>query len=264
VSGTPIALPLHRALAHVASYSKVLVALDFDGTLAPLVDDPRDARPTPAASRALGRLAREPGVRLALVSGRPAADVARLADAPPGALLVGSHGAELGEVLPDGTAAVRAAELTGEEALLRTRLADALDALAEGRPGVWVEHKPFSVTLHARRASLADRRAALTQALAGPATLPGVHAMRGKDVVELRVRSVTKGDALRVLREDVPGVAVLYAGDDVTDEDALRALGPDDVGIKVGSGASAARHRVSDPDALAAVLDDLLLLRRAL
>jgi trehalose-phosphatase len=167
-------------------------------------------------------------------------------------------------VAADGSLDVGAAQLTGEEAALLARLTGALRPLTVGRAGVWVEHKPFSVTLHARRATPADRRAALMQALSGPARLPGVHAMHGKDVVELRVRPVTKGDALRALRRDAPGEPALFAGDDVTDEDAFAALGPDDVGVKVGTGASAARHRVPDPDALAAALEDFLLLRRRL
>jgi trehalose 6-phosphate phosphatase len=50
---------------------------------------------------------------------------------------------------------------------------------------------------------------------------------------------------------------VLYLGDDVTDEDAFRSLGPDDVTVKVGDGGTAARYRVSDPAAALALLDRL-------
>lgn len=264
MSSAVLTLPLHRAITHLAGYSGVLVALDFDGTLAELVDDPAEARPTPAAARALVRLGREPGVRLALVSGRPAADLARLTSAAPGTLLVGSHGAELGHVTPAGDVDVRAGDLTEDEQARRSGLVRALDEIADARPGVWVERKPFSVSLHARRASLADRRASLAAALAGPGAWPGVHTMRGKDVVELRVRPVTKGDALRTLRRDAPTEPVLFAGDDVTDEHAFAVLGPDDVGIKVGPGPTVAAHRLPDPDTLALALEALLARRREL
>ena len=77
----------------------------------------------------------------------------------------------------------------------------------------------------------------------------------GKDVVEFAVRGATKGDGVQRLREHLGASAVLFAGDDVTDEDGFNALTGADVGIKVGEGVSAARYRVADPEQLADALE---------
>jgi trehalose-6-phosphatase len=75
------------------------------------------------------------------------------------------------------------------------------------------------------------------------------------------VLSVTKGDALVQLRTELGADAVLYAGDDTTDEDAFAVLGEGDVGIKVGAGETGAAYRVTDPEEFSAVLMRLATLR---
>jgi trehalose 6-phosphate phosphatase len=80
-------------------------------------------------------------------------------------------------------------------------------------------------------------------------------------VVEVGVVRADKGTALQALREELGADAVAYFGDDVTDEDAFRALGPDDVTVKVGEGATAARFRVDGPEDAAAALIRLHELR---
>ena len=87
---------------------------------------------------------------------------------------------------------------------------------------------------------------------------PALTVRDGKNVVEFSVRDATKGDGLRALAERFSPDAVLFAGDDVTDEDALAVLGPDDVGIKVGWAPTIAPFRVADPAAVTAVLEHLL------
>lgn len=79
----------------------------------------------------------------------------------------------------------------------------------------------------------------------------------GKDVLELAVTDADKGSALRRLAGELGAVATLYLGDDLTDEDAFRALGADDVTVKVGAGETAARHRVEDTAGALAVLAEL-------
>ena len=80
----------------------------------------------------------------------------------------------------------------------------------------------------------------------------------GKDVLELAVTDADKGTALRRLAGELGAAGVLYLGDDVTDEDAFRALGADDVTVKVGDGETAARHRVADLAGVRALLERLL------
>lgn len=241
-----------------------IVALDFDGTLAPLVDDPHAARMAPAARAAvdrLGRVLQGTTTRLALVSGRHLADLAERSVPPVGTYLVGSHGAETGVVTSDGLEAVPL-ELTPDQVdrleALRAGLADAV----AGREGAWVQEKPSAAVLHTRLASAADTRAAEDEADAVAERL-GLHAMHGKDVVEVAVVETSKGEAVDRLRDVVGHDAglpaartrVLYAGDDTTDETAFAVLGPGDLGVKVGDGTTLAAQRVPDADALAAVLD---------
>ena len=268
---------LRGALRRLAARDGVLLALDFDGCLAPFVVDPEDARPLPAASDALERLARLPGTAIARVSGRPLETLRRLATPPPQALLVGSHGAEFAG--PDG--APLAADALGGTSddgtndgtndapahALLARLEAAVTELVAAHPGTALERKPTAAVLHTRGADRTTAAAATSAALAGPATWAGVRAMRGKEVVELSVSDATKGAALRRLRAltgTAPGPGgVLYAGDDVTDETAFAVLDDDagDVTVKVGPGETGARHRVPDPQAVACLLQELAALR---
>ncbi|MCK9794673.1 trehalose-phosphatase [Isoptericola sp. 4D.3] len=246
-----------------------LVALDFDGTLAPLVDDPATSAMTPAARAAVDRLATlaarpvAPGgdvLRLALVSGRNLTDLAARSAAPAGTYLVGSHGAESGRVTAHGVDAVPL-RLTDAQALTLERLREGMQDAVDGRRGAWVQDKPSAAVLHTRRCSADDALAAVADADALAARL-GLHAMHGKDVVEVAVVPTSKGIAVERLREETEEdtdlrALLLYAGDDTTDEAAFEVLGPGDLGLKVGPGPTRAEHRVADADALAALLERL-------
>ena len=233
------------ALARDTARRPLLVALDFDGTLAPLVDDPDDSRMLPAAATALTVLAEAPGVSLALISGRSVVDLHRRAAAPVGTVLIGSHGGERGRV---GTYGLErgALQLDPEQEELLIRIGAALAAVARGRDGVWVQHKPAAAVLHTRLATAAVAQAATAQGLTLAESI-GATALHGKDVVEIAVVSATKGSALAALRDELGAAVVLYAGDDTTDEHAFAVLGADDLTIKVGAGATVARLRSADP-----------------
>lgn len=243
----------------------VLVALDFDGTLAPLGDDPRASRMLPAAAAALCDLVNHPDlVRVALVSGRALASLLAVADPPVGTVLIGSHGGERARVTPDGPQQ-DAVHLTEDQTDRLAALRDALEEVAAAHEGVWVEAKPSAMVLHTRPAGPTDSRLAEEQALA-VGRLLGSKVLHGKDVVEVSVLEVDKGSALVALRDALGAGAVLYAGDDVTDEYAFDALGPQDVTVKVGDGPTAARFRVADPqqatDLLVGVAADVAALDR--
>jgi trehalose 6-phosphate phosphatase len=79
----------------------------------------------------------------------------------------------------------------------------------------------------------------------------------GKDVLELAVTDADKGSALLRLAGELGAAATVYLGDDVTDEDGFRALGPDDVTVKIGEGATEARYRVPDPAGALTTLERL-------
>jgi trehalose-phosphatase len=244
-----------RGFASAASDGHgALLALDFDGVLAPLQDDPAQSRALPAAVGALARLGQVPGLHLALVSGRGIEDLAALAEVPDGTFLVGSHGAERGRWTAAGLERIDLA-LDDDAAARHLSLDTALRAAVDGTTAS-VETKPASVVLHTRTASAADRERLTVLALE-LGERPGVDAMQGKEVVELGVLEVTKGDALAALRDELGVDALLYAGDDVTDERAFATLRPDDVTVRVGPGETLARFRVEGPPELAALLGTL-------
>lgn len=247
----------------------VLVASDFDGVLSPLVDDPSASAPTPEATEALGRLAALPAsdVRLALVSGRDLETLATLSRAPLGTELVGSHGAEQGVVVGtvgrDGEAEPASTTVEGHPFALtddeRGRLdavRSGLEAIARDAEGAWVEDKPSAAVLHTRRAE-PDRAALAGDAARALGAQHDAHTMTGKDVVEIAVVDTSKGLALVRLRDELDAAAVLYLGDDVTDERAFEALSPTDVTVKVGPGETAARFRVDSVEDAALVLDEV-------
>jgi trehalose 6-phosphate synthase/phosphatase len=250
---TPLPLGLVTALEGFAMRPSLLIALDFDGVLAPIVADPGAARALPQSREHLKSLAGLPGVRLALVSGRTLADLREVASPPPGALLVGSHGAEISD---PSIGSQSQTPLDEEAALLLERIVVELERISAVQEGTHVEVKPTGAVLHTRRATREISAKATQEALDGPAAWPGVHLTHGKEVVELTVVATTKGTAIRQLRELTGADAVLYAGDDVTDERAFAVLDGDagDVSVHVGSGETIADHRLGSPDAVAAML----------
>jgi trehalose 6-phosphate phosphatase len=230
------------ALGIAASASRLLVTSDFDGTLAPIVSDPAAARPLPDAADALIALADLPSVSVALISGRALDTLRELSSMPSSVALVGSHGAEFDSGF--------AHEIDGTRL---QRIVDDLTAIAEGRPGVAVERKPASVALHVRNASEADGDAALKAARAAASDWDA-EMTTGKRVLEFAVISTDKGEAVDILRERADATAVVFFGDDVTDEKAFARMRDGDVGVKVGSGDTLARYRVDAPEDVATAL----------
>jgi len=93
--------------------------------------------------------------------------------------------------------------------------------------------------------------------ITGPGATENRTVKVGKEVVEIAVVQADKGVALRRLADEVGAEAVVYLGDDLTDEDAFSVLGPGDVGIKVGDGPTLARYRVTDSTAVLTALEHL-------
>jgi trehalose 6-phosphate phosphatase len=209
------------ALAAIAADpGRALIALDFDGTLAPIVSEPSAARPQPGVLPALRQLATSVGT-LAIVTGRPAPAAVELGGFAgiPGLIVIGHHGWERWE----------GGELTSpppppEVAQARARLPSVF--AAAGAPGgTWVEDKIHALVVHTRRA--ADPEAALAR-LAGPladfASQTGLDSKPGRLVIELRPRGVDKGAAITALAAERDPAAVLFAGDDLGDIPAFEAV----------------------------------------
>jgi trehalose 6-phosphate phosphatase len=198
-----------------AEPGRAVVALDYDGTLAPVVPRPSDAVPAGGAVAALAALA--PQVRaLALVTGRPAQDVVELAGLHdvPGLVVLGQYGAQRW----DGGVLTSAEALPGITAARPELL-----ALAE-REGAWVEDKQLALVVHTRRSP--DPDGALAR-LTGPVTAlaegHGLELHPGRLVLELRPPGFDKAGALLSLCDPAPS-AVLFAGDDVGDLSAFEAV----------------------------------------
>jgi trehalose 6-phosphate phosphatase len=248
-----VALPddLQRALDAAAAAPRLLVTSDFDGTLAPIVNNPADARPLPDAADALVALADLPQTAAALISGRALEVLRSLSGMPATVHLVGSHGAEFDSGFTHDV----------DRALL-DRITAELRMIADGKPGVTVETKPASVALHVRNASPEDGDAALAAARSA-STAWGAQATEGKAVLEFAVIQTDKGEAVDILREQENASVVVFLGDDVTDEKAFKRMRGNDVGVKVGPGDTLAGYRVDAPEDAATALSYLLGQRRS-
>ena len=246
---TGIPRDLDAALADVAARRPLLIASDYDGVLARLRGEPSAAVPEPGVAEALGRLAAVDGVTVALVSGRGVADLQATSGLTGPFRWVGSHGEEF-----DGP-------LAGELADRRDALATLLAPVVAEVAGARLEVKPASVAVHTRQ--VPDRAAAAALLERARSLVDSSLTLKpGKEVLEVAVTDADKGTALRRLVTELDAAAAMYLGDDVTDEDGFRALGPDDVTIKIGDGDTAARYRVPDPAGALAVLRRLADLLR--
>lgn len=233
---------LRERLVEVAGLARFVLATDFDGTLSPFVIDPMTARPVEGAMDVLAAATDLDGVNVAIVSGRDIDTLRELTNAPDTVDLIGSHGAQTSRDL--------SRDLLDDDA--RFRLVEVEAALAGVRhqfPDARIERKPASVALHTR--GLADYVADAALATAAKAgDRPGVHVLLGKSVVELGVLDMNKGVALRALADATDSAAVVYLGDDVTDERAFELLPADEghVTVKVGAGETQAAYRVDAID----------------
>ncbi len=253
------------ALERLAGTERLLVALDFDGTLAPLVDEPMTARMAPAARDAVTALLAAPRTSVAFVSGRTLAHLRTIAehDDASAVLLAGSHGAEYWSPRAVETPTTPAATDPTQLAL-RDELRELAEQALADIPGAWVEAKEFGFGIHSRlvdAGQAGDVHDRIAQLMARRA--PEWRHRSGHNITEYAFRTEGKDTAVQVLREATGATAVLFAGDDVTDEDAIAALGPGDLGVRVGAGESAAHVRVADIGALAALLARLAHLRTA-
>lgn len=242
----------------VRSPGPLIIATDFDGVLAPLRDDPTMSRSLPRSAAALERLngARNGDISIAFVSGRQIEQVMLYAAPPPGSFVFGTHGAQSGVVDQNGNLEIHqsAMPLEGEQALTLA-LAKA-EELAHTARGAWVEHKKTAVVLHTRLTN-PENRARIEQEFRAYVAGLKVYTMLGHDVTEVSATKVTKGQVVRQLRENLGARAVLYFGDDVTDETVFTTLSGADLGIKVGPGSTAANYRVENPDQVSFILETI-------
>ncbi len=251
LTGTPEVMRTFFAQVAVAQHSALL--LDFDGTLAPFRLDPLQVRPWAGVPMLLERIHRLGRTRIAIVTGRPSIQVATQLGLP--FLEVwGLHGTE--RLMPDGRVEQQPLELSEETALNGAR--EAVRSIGLG-PKVRFEDKRNAVVVHWRGVSprVAETLRNGLRALLEPfAEQAKMHLLQFDGGIELRAGR-NKGDAVNsLLNELVEEAPLAYLGDDVTDEDAFRALGDRGLSVLVRreSRVSAAKIWLRPPAELRAFL----------
>lgn len=257
----PVAVELAAAVARAArrpGAARTLL-IDLDGTLARLAVDPASVRVPPEVLEVLQSLARG-GWRVVIASGRPLAEVRRLA--PSRAIRAfGSHGLEPPSRSRGGSS---------DRALARSfdRLERGLRRLAGRWPGARIERKPFGLAVHDREVAPRELRAwrALLRRWLDAQDLRGLERLRGRRVLELRPAGASKAAILPRLRLPGPDgrrdASLVAIGDDQTDEDLFRALVGRGLCVRVGARRerSAASRRLPSPAAVARFLSALATL----
>ncbi|MDQ1468697.1 MAG: trehalose 6-phosphate synthase/phosphatase, partial [Bryobacterales bacterium] len=215
----------------LSAASRIFLFLDFDGTLAPIVEVPEAASMAPEIRQLLIRLSRKWRFSVGIISGRSLADLQDRV-ALPGLTYAGDHGFAIhgpGLNFVEPTAAERRGLLRNVSRELENRL-DHID-------GVRVEQKALTASVHYRQARLGDLeqiRGIVSETVGQTGELFRV--TRGLKVLEIRPRvNWNKGKAVRWILEGCghPEALPIYVGDDVTDEDAFRAL-PTGVTVRIG------------------------------
>jgi trehalose 6-phosphate phosphatase len=209
----------NREILQQYGSSRVLLAFDYDGTLAPLVDDPGHAPMRPRTRTLLGKLCQR--FRCAVISGRARRDVSRYLSSVRMFAVIGNHGMEPGA--DRGSARLAVQRWRGQ---LSSRLAD--------HAGIRIEDKRLSLSIHYRRAT--QKRQAMAAIWDAVGELPSARLIGGKDVVNVLPEGAPhKGLALETLRRRAGCDTAIYVGDDQTDEDVFgyRPAWPL-LGIRVG------------------------------
>ncbi|MHA7860634.1 trehalose-phosphatase [Tessaracoccus sp. Y36] len=254
--------------AAAADPSRVLLALDFDGTLAPIVDDPEDSRMHDGAARALARLGGVLG-HVAIITGRGVAVVRRLGrlaerEGLGNLVVLGQYGAErwdaaTGEETPPSVPENVAAARPEVERIIAGCTID----------DVVLEDKGRALGVHTRRSADPDAAFRLLEPqLAVVAARHGLVLEPGRNVLELRASALTKGDALLALVDETGATVVAMCGDDLGDLPAFEVLrelrdgGLSTCAVISGSAEQPAMAAQADvlaegPDGVAAWLRDL-------
>lgn len=198
------------SIANSQPAGSTLLAFDFDGTLAPIRNDPAQVQLERGAVALLAETTRMEGVVVAIVSGRDADDLARRIEMP-GAYLIGSHGLEIRS--PGG---IRVRDTPPLSLDLGRELPEHI-----ARHGLRLEQKKHAVALH-WRGLVYETVVPVIDAFRARARDEGLDVIEGRSVVEARSHGAGKEEALRWLSRAVGATRVVYAGDDITDFGALR------------------------------------------
>ena len=241
-------------VATIRSGGKILIGLDVDGTLAPIVRRPELVRVPLRTLRILERASRARRVRIVILSARSLADLKWLLPVR-GVRRIGQYGLE-GALGPSARERSRIRTSCGS-------LARELTHSVAGIPGAWIEIKGLTVAVH-DRAVAARRLRTLRRAVTGVfprARRLGFLPAPGRRVTDFVPAGFDKGMALRGAVAEYRPQTVFYFGDSLSDEPAFRSLGRGDFPVRVGPGATRAPYRVADLGGVTRVLSAVIRLR---
>jgi trehalose-phosphatase len=223
---------VHGLLALRRAAGRMMVALDFDGTLSPIVDRPEDAALLDGLAGPLAELAARKDTVTAIVSGRGLADV-RARIGLDSLYFAGNHGFEI-----EGPGIKRVHEAAERARPLLAACVAGLEAALAEEPGTEVEDKGWTLSIHHRRAERPGAEERVREAVRAHCQRPGLRVTEGKKVFEVRPDvDWDKGRATRFLLDAVAEGAPLpaiFIGDDRTDEDAFRVVRELGGGVVVG------------------------------
>lgn len=248
---------LEAIAARLRSADRLVLLLDYDGTLVPFARAPDLAAPDRELRELLRALAAKPGARVHVVSGRSRETLERwLGDLPIG--LHAEHGLWSRSRPHEPWVAMMDVRASWQAEARRI-----LDEVTATTPGALIEVKTASLAWHWRMAEPelgAERAQELWRRLGAHLRQEPIEMLRGDKVIEIRPRGVHKGRVvervLAALQQPLPTIAAM--GDDVTDDDTFRALPPEAITISVGFRPSAARYRVARPRAARALLKSVV------
>ena len=237
-----------------------LLLFDFDGTLAPFDPDPGAVYLSSDVAQLLGSLASRHETTIGIISGRRLADLQKRVSVSGDTYLAGFHGLEIhtpGETFMHPGAATATSTMQAIAAAMRPELAEL--------PGVFIEDKVLSIAMHYREAAPAVRVVAISRfmdAARDDVDSGRLRLLPGSCVIELLPGTAWhKGSALQWMRERVERIHgptfTIYVGDDVTDEDAFRAVGPDGLTISASERATGAQFSVNGPEGVKRLLHSL-------
>jgi trehalose 6-phosphate synthase/phosphatase len=240
-------------IQHYRSSGRRALLLDYDGTLVPFADTPRSAVPDQDLISLITRLSEDPANAVAIVSGRPRANLQEWFGALPVSLI-----AEHGLWLRSAGLEWRLLKATPIE--WKDRVRPILQLYVDRLPGALLEEKDFSLAWHYRKADPEQaslRAQELMDDLSGYTRNIDVQVLEGNKVIEIRNTGVNKGiAALEWLGAD-PAEFILGIGDDWTDEDLFRALPQTAWSVRVGVAKTAARYHLGNHAAVRRLLREL-------
>lgn len=235
-----------QLVADILKHPKLLLIMDYDGTLVPIKDSPDLALPGPELLQTLGHLVQKPWLKMAIVSGRELANLQQLL--PIDVFLAGCHGAEFQDVAGSRCQALDSEVL----APAFNRIAQIAEKCVADQPGYLLENKKYSFALHYRQADRASSRQVLAEfkkAVQSVLKEYNLTFLAGKMVLEIRSPLVDKGALVKHLMHLNAEHYPVYIGDDTTDEDAFKIIQGKGTGVLVAETDqdTAAALRIQEP-----------------